>query len=112
MGTVKVKMKTTAAGPGGVLMAGNEYFLPEDQARKFVKGGYAVHVKVAPPPKPEVEEAAEENADPETAEEDEVPAEENTAELEAAVNEEREMAARTEKADKKAAKKAAKKNKE
>ena len=37
-----VKMRSTAAGPEGVLESGGVYDLPPGQAKAFVAGGFAV----------------------------------------------------------------------
>lgn len=41
---MKVKMRTTSAGPRGVLDAGKVYDLPAKQAEELVEGGYAVEI--------------------------------------------------------------------
>lgn len=43
----KVTMRTMAAGPDGVLLAGQEYLLDEKQARALIEGGYATWTKGA-----------------------------------------------------------------
>jgi len=50
---MKVKMITLAAGPAGVLLAGQEYNLPEAEAKAFIDGGYAAPVQEKPAPAPE-----------------------------------------------------------
>lgn len=39
----KVTMRTMAAGPDGVFLAGQEYVLKDKQARALVEGGYAFY---------------------------------------------------------------------
>ena len=41
---MKVRMRTLAAGPGGVLRPGQVVDLPEKQARALIQGGYAEEV--------------------------------------------------------------------
>lgn len=55
---MRVRMKTTAAGPGGTIAAGEVTTLPDHIAREMVRGGFAVAVRepvtepVAPEPPP------------------------------------------------------------
>lgn len=49
---MKVRMKSTAAGPGIYHMKGSIVDVPEAQANLYVKGGYAEYVD-APPVKDE-----------------------------------------------------------
>ena len=39
---MRVRMQTTAAGPGGVFLSGSVHDLPDDIAGPWVAGGYAV----------------------------------------------------------------------
>ncbi len=41
---MKVKMRTLASGPEGVLQAGKVYNLPDEMAKGLVAGGYAEKV--------------------------------------------------------------------
>lgn len=38
---MKIRMKTLAAGPDGILSPGQEVDLPADKARALIEGGYA-----------------------------------------------------------------------
>ena len=60
---MKIKMKTTAAGPTGTYLSGWEYDLPEGIAIVFTEGGYAENLeplkeKRAPKPIPPSVEVA------------------------------------------------------
>jgi hypothetical protein len=46
---VRVKMKTTAAGPEGVFQADQEVVVSDKLGQAFVECGYAVEVKVSSP---------------------------------------------------------------
>jgi len=48
---MRIRMKTVAAGPSGVLHVGQEVDLPDAQAQAFVAGGYAELVVQAQPKK-------------------------------------------------------------
>jgi hypothetical protein len=41
---MRVKMRTTAAGPDGVLQAGQTVNLPAEKTKAFIDGGYAEEV--------------------------------------------------------------------
>lgn len=54
--SMRIRMRTLAAGPDGVLQAGQEIDLPENIAQQYITGGYAIPVKagretakIAPP---------------------------------------------------------------
>jgi hypothetical protein len=55
---MRVRMKTTAAGPGGAYMAGTMADVEPEQARAWVVNGYAEYVDPAP-----IEEAVIEAAE-------------------------------------------------
>jgi hypothetical protein len=42
---VKVRMKTTSAGPNGTIMAGQETLVSIEEAEELVSGGYAEYVE-------------------------------------------------------------------
>lgn len=42
---MKVRMRTTSAGPTGTLRAGQIYNLPDAEAKQLLEGGYADPVK-------------------------------------------------------------------
>ena len=46
---MKVRMITLCAGPGGIWPPGSIVDLPDEQARQFVAGGYAVAVGAKTP---------------------------------------------------------------
>lgn len=46
--TVRVKMKTLGAGPGGVREPGTEHDVPKSEGDQLVNGNYADLVKTAP----------------------------------------------------------------
>jgi hypothetical protein len=45
---MKIQMKTLSSGPAGSFQPGQIVDLPEDQARAFVAGGYAVTMESKP----------------------------------------------------------------
>lgn len=44
MSTIRITMRSTAAGPGGAYNAGATYDVPADVADAFLEGGYAERV--------------------------------------------------------------------
>jgi hypothetical protein len=54
---MKIKMRTTAAGPAGNKMAGHEYLVSEEEGKILCDGGYASLV-VTPKPIPPARAAA------------------------------------------------------
>lgn len=66
---MRIRMLTTAQGPGGTWMSGREYELGEDLAADFVLGGYAIEVATVTPGAPATAEepAAEVSEAPEPA---------------------------------------------
>ena len=54
---MKIEMKTLQAGPKGIRRPGNVYTVPDAEAKALIENGYAVEVKEAKEPEPEVERA-------------------------------------------------------
>ena len=55
---MKIKMRTTASGPEGVLMAGKVVDVTQEVAKRYVEGGYAEWVEMpTPDPEPILERA-------------------------------------------------------
>jgi hypothetical protein len=45
---MKIRMKSLCAGPSGVMIAGQEYDVSNEQAEELIRGGYAVRVGGVP----------------------------------------------------------------
>lgn len=54
---MRIKMRTTAASPAGVWIAGRIYDLPESTVKQLVAGGYAELLSVSKQPKKTIETA-------------------------------------------------------
>lgn len=54
---MKIRMNTTAAGPSGVLRAGKVADVPDEQAKAFIQGGYAVPIGAAAEPEKQAQQA-------------------------------------------------------
>ena len=66
MNHMQIKMKTTAAGPDGVLLAGHSYTVVESFGKGLCDGGYAEDISPRFAPEPVVEsEPVDEVADAE-----------------------------------------------
>lgn len=52
-----IRMKTTAAGPDGVMLPGKSYDVPIKKAEAFIGGNYAKAVIDNPEPSPQKEKA-------------------------------------------------------
>ena len=64
---MKIRMRTTAAGPAGVYQANKEVPVPDEIGERLIAGGYAELVEETPPEKAPEKESATAPPAPETA---------------------------------------------
>ena len=56
---MRVKMRTTMAGPHGVILAGKQGEVPDEQGKALVAAGYAERVEAPPPEEKKAEKESE-----------------------------------------------------
>lgn len=61
---MKVKMITTAAGPGGTFLAGQEVDVAPELGAAWVAGGFAVSIDAEPVPAAQAEQSETATAEP------------------------------------------------